>query len=166
MTPSRVIGANNGLPWRLPADLAYFKAVTMGKPVIMGKHTFVSIGRPLPGRDNWVISTTLTEAPEGTHLATNLTDAIAALAHQPEIMIIGGGQLYQAALSLADCLLLTIVEADIPGDTYFPAWPHDSWQLTDETIREADLQNPYRLRFQTWARVGTITGFVQPNPAQ
>lgn len=152
MTPARVIGANNRLPWRLPADLAYFKAVTLGKPIIMGRHTFASIGRPLPKRDNWVISTTLTEAPPGTHLASHLTDALKALASQPEIMIIGGGQLYQAALDFADTLLLTIVETDIAGDTYFPPWSPDVWQLTHETLREADTDNPYLLRFQTWTR--------------
>jgi dihydrofolate reductase len=152
MTPSRVIGINNNLPWRLPADLAHFKAVTLGKPIIMGRHTFLSIGRPLPGRDNWIISTTLTEAPPGTHLASNLADVLQTLTSQPDILIIGGGQLYQAALCLADKLLLTIVDTDIPGDTYFPEWSHDIWQLTDETLRAADKDNPYPLRFQTWIR--------------
>lgn len=152
MTPKRVIGVNNHLPWRLPADLAYFKAVTLGKPIIMGRHTFLSIGRALPGRDNWIISTTMTQAPADTHIAPDLASALAVLVDTAEIMIIGGAKLYETALDVADCLRLTIVEADISGDTYFPAWSLDVWHLSDETVREADLENPYRLRFQTWTR--------------
>lgn len=152
MTPERVIGSNNRLPWRLPADLAYFKAVTIGKPIVMGRRTFESIGKPLPKRENWVISSNLHEAPEGTKLASSLDEAITSLCHEPEIMIIGGGQLYTVALPLADKMLLTIVEADIAGDTYFPAWSEADWTLSDETLREADRENPHRLRFQIWER--------------
>ncbi len=151
MTEARVIGANNRLPWRLPADLAYFKAVTIGKPVVMGRHTFESIGRALPGRDNWIVSRTLSHAPESTHLAHDLASALAALADASEIMIIGGGQLYQTALPLAQKMLLTVIETNIPGDTYFPLWSNEHWQLDTETIREADVENPHRLRFQTWS---------------
>lgn len=153
MTPSRVIGINNQLPWHLPADLAYFKAQTLGKPIIMGKHTFLSIGKALPGRDNWIISTTMQQAPENTHISADLSSALAQLKHASEIMIIGGAKLYTTAIDLADCLQLTIVEADIAGDTYFPAWDLNHWQLSSEMIREPDQQNPYRLRFQIWKRV-------------
>lgn len=153
MTPTRVIGINNQLPWHLPADLAYFKAKTLDKPIIMGRHTFLSIGKALPRRDNWIVSTTMQQAPENMHIVTDLSSAITHLANTPEIMIIGGAKLYTAAIDLADCLQLTIVEANIDGDTYFPAWDLNHWQLSSETIREPDSQNPYRLRFQTWKRV-------------
>jgi len=153
MTPKHVIGKAQQLPWHLPADLAYFKAATLGKSILMGRLTFESIGRPLPGRDNWIISTTLTAAPKGTYLAPSLSAALAQLQHQPEIMVIGGGQLYQAALPLAQQMLLTIVEADIAGDIRFPEWPTDLWHLVAEQTRDADSNNPYRLRFQKWTRI-------------
>lgn len=151
MTRERVIGKDNGMPWHLPADLAYFKRVTLGKPVVMGRNTFESIGRPLPGRRNVILSRSLSEAPAGTELAGSPAAVLELLAEAEEVMIIGGGQLYAAFLPLASRLYLTRIDASLEGDTRFPEIGEE-WRLVSEEIRPADERNPYDCRFQVLER--------------
>lgn len=139
-----IIGRGGGLPWRLSSDLKHFKAATMGKPVIMGRKTFQSIGKPLPGRENIVVTRDETFAAAGTHWAASLEAAIALGSHlaaaagsaQPEIMIIGGGEIYAQALDRATRILLTEVHADVEGDARFPPLDPGQWQERARTRGE------------------------------
>ncbi|MGB5855726.1 MAG: dihydrofolate reductase [Oceanisphaera sp.] len=151
MTRNGVIGKDNGMPWHLPADLAYFKQTTLGKPIVMGRNTFNSIGKPLPGRRNVIVSRSLTQAPAGTELVTSPAEAFALLQDEAEVMVMGGGQLYQAVMPLARRLYLTQIEAEIDGDTIFPFHTAD-WQLTSEQVRIADDRNQYDCRFQVYEK--------------
>jgi len=128
-----VIGRAGGLPWRIPADLRHFKAVTLGKPVIMGRKTWQSIGRPLPGRRNIVVSRDARFVAEGAEVAASLDAALAAVADAEEAMVIGGAAIYAEALPRADRLYLTEVHADVEGDVYFPEFDRAAWR---ETARE------------------------------
>ena len=146
MTPDRLIGANNALLWHLPNDFKHFKSVTMGKPIIMGRKTYESIGRPLPGRQNII----LTQQPDfvmaGCDCAHSVEEAL-KIAKGDEVMIIGGAEIYRLFLPLADTLWITLVKADVKGDTYFPEWDPALWQ---ETMREEHLKDekhPYAYTF-------------------
>ncbi|MGO5000475.1 type 3 dihydrofolate reductase [Oceanisphaera sp. W20_SRM_FM3] len=152
MTRNGVIGKDNAMPWHLPADLAYFKQTTLGKPIVMGRNTFNSIGRALPGRRNIIVSKSLIEAPIGTEVVPSPEAALALLADEAEVMVMGGGQLYQAFLPLSQRLYLTQIEAEIEGDTYFP-FQANHWQLTSEQLRIRDEHNAYDCRFQVYKRV-------------
>ncbi|MDT8437688.1 MAG: dihydrofolate reductase [Wenzhouxiangellaceae bacterium] len=145
MARNRVIGIDGRMPWHLPADLKHFKAVTLGHPVVMGRKTFASIGRALPGRRNLVVSRTLSTAPEGVELAGSLGHAL-KLAGDGPVMVIGGGELYRQALARADRLELTLVDAEPDGDTCFPMLGPD-WQLAHMRVRPADDANAQRLVF-------------------
>jgi len=151
MARNRVIGDAGGMPWHLPADLKHFKAVTLGHPVIMGRRTFESIGRPLPGRRNVVVSRSQPELPDGVVLADSLDSALAAAA-AGRVMVIGGGQIYREALARADRLELTLIDAVIGGDTVFPEWPPAEWRLAAMAARPADEANPCNLVFATFER--------------
>ena len=120
MANNRVIGKDNQMPWHLPADLKHFKTVTLGKPIIMGRKTYESIGRPLPGRKNIVISTNKAYMLEGCETVTSLNEALSLVNDVDEVMIIGGGFLYAQTLSQADRLYLTFIDLDVDGDTHFP----------------------------------------------
>jgi dihydrofolate reductase len=146
---NRVIGAGGGMPWRLPADLQHFKAVTLGHPVVMGRRTFESIGRPLPGRRNIVVSRSLAEAPAGCELARSLDVATAG---PGPVMLIGGGELYAQALPRAQRMELTLVDAAPEGDTRFPEWRLRDWQLTAMRVRPPDAANCHRLVFLSLER--------------
>lgn len=152
MTRNGVIGKDNAMPWHLPADLAYFKQTTLGKPIVMGRNTFNSIGRALPGRRNIIVSQSLNEAPIGTEVVPSPEAALALLAAEPEVMVMGGGQLYQAFLPLSQRLYLTQIEADIEGDTYFP-FQAAAWQLESEQLRPSDERNEYDCRFQVYKKI-------------
>nr|WP_321240009.1 type 3 dihydrofolate reductase [uncultured Tolumonas sp.] len=153
MAENRVIGRGNQMPWHLPADLCHFKSVTLGKPVIMGRKTFESIGRPLPGRRNVVISRNLDWCAEGVESASSLDAALALVQDATEVMIIGGGQLYREALPLAQRLYLTHIELLVPdADTWFPDYSQYQWQLQAEELHEPDEKNPYHYRFETLER--------------
>lgn len=151
MTREGVIGRDNQMPWHLPADLAYFKQTTLGKPVVMGRNTFSSIGKPLPGRRNIIVSTSLRDAPAGTELVASPAEALALVADEAEVMIIGGGQLYAAFMPLASRLYLTLIDASLEGDTRFPE-VGDEWRLVSEQWRPADERNAYECRFQRLER--------------
>ena len=151
MGKNRVIGVDGGMPWHLPADLKHFKAVTMNHPIVMGRRTFESIGRALPGRRNIVLSRSLVEAPPGCELLASLEQAIEGEDSGP-IMVIGGGELYRAALPLASRMELTFIDAAPEGDTHFPAWKHADWALSAMRRRPADAENPYALVFCSLSR--------------
>ncbi|MDI5831868.1 type 3 dihydrofolate reductase [Shewanella xiamenensis] len=131
MANNRVIGKDNKMPWHLPEDLRHFKAMTLGKPVVMGRKTFESIGRPLPGRHNIVISRQADLLIEGVTCVTSFEAAKEAAGDCEELVVIGGGQLYQQLLPQADRLYLTQINLDVEGDTFFPAWKNDEWQETE-----------------------------------
>jgi len=151
MARNRVIGRDGGMPWHLPADLKHFKAVTMGCPTIMGRRTFESIGRPLPGRTNIVVSRSRPALPEGVGLAGSLDEAI-GMAGDGRVMVIGGGEIYRAVLPKADRLELTLIDAVVTGDTVFPEWSPNEWRLSGIQARPADEANPCNLVFATFER--------------
>ncbi len=152
MAQDRVIGEGNRMPWHLPADLRHFKNITLGKPVVMGRRTFESIGRPLPGRRNLVISRNPEWRAEGVEVAASLDEALALVNGADEVMIIGGGQLYAEALPRADRLYLTLIDLVVEGDTYFPEYQHDDWQELERIAHEPDEQNPHAYTFVTLSR--------------
>lgn len=132
MANNRVIGKDNQMPWHLPEDLKHFKALTLGKPVVMGRKTFESIGRPLPGRHNIVISRQADLIIEGVTCVTSFDAAKLAAGDCEELVIIGGGQLYAMLLPMADILYLTHINLTLEGDTWFPAWDENDWKIQAE----------------------------------
>jgi dihydrofolate reductase len=146
MARNRVIGRDNRLPWRLPADLAYFKEVTMGHPVIMGRRTFESIGKALPGRLNIVVSRNPAFRAPGCTVVASLGDAWRAAAGAPEVAVIGGTSLFAEALPIADRIHLTEVQADVPGDTYFPDFDRSKWSEREVLRHSADERHPHAFR--------------------
>ena len=142
MANNRVIGKDNKMPWHLPEDLKHFKAMTLGKPVVMGRKTFESIGRPLPGRHNIVITRQSDYQPEGVSCVSSFEAAKALVSDCEELVVIGGGQLYKEILPVADTLYLTFIELIVDGDTFFPEWDDGSWTLTEKVveINESQLQ--------------------------
>ena len=127
-----VIGANGKLPWHLPEDLKHFKNLTLGHPVIMGRRTWESLGKPLPGRENIVISRSPGFEASGASVAASVEAAIALCTGEPVAFVIGGAQIYAAALPLADGLVLTEIQQDFEGDTRFPAWDRDAWRVSQK----------------------------------
>ncbi|HHP5489799.1 TPA: type 3 dihydrofolate reductase [Aeromonas veronii] len=154
MAHDRVIGKDNQMPWHLPADLAHFKRVTLGKPVLMGRKTFESIGRPLPGRRNLVISRNPGYQAEGIEVVGSIEAALALLAGSSveELMVIGGGHLYAEMLPSADCLYLTQIDLAVEGDTRFPAFDDGQWQRIACESHPADEKNPHPYSFEIWQR--------------
>jgi dihydrofolate reductase len=149
---NRVIGRDNRLPWRLPADLRFFKQTTLGKPLLMGRRTWESIGRPLPGRRMIVLSRAPGYLALGCTVVRSLDEALQAAGVVPEIMVIGGALLYAQTLPLAARLYLTRVDADLPGDTWFPEWDARDWGLDWEETHPADAEHAWPYRFQRWER--------------
>lgn len=147
MAHGRVIGNAGGMPWHLPADLAWFKRNTLGKPIIMGRKTWDSIGRALPGRRNLVISRDETFQPAGAERVASPDVALAAVADAPEIMVVGGAQVYRYCLPRADRLYLTLIDADLSGDTFFPDYNLYSWHERERIDHPADASNPYPYTF-------------------
>lgn len=150
---NRVIGRDNALPWYLPNDLKYFKQTTLGKPVIMGRKTYESIGKPLPGRTNIVITRQTDYQPEGVKVvhsvaeARDLAESVCLIDGQEEAMIMGGAEIYTLALSDADRLYLTEVHADVEGDAYFPEYDKTEWQEISREDFSAEGPNPYDYSF-------------------
>lgn len=157
MARNQVIGRNNQLPWRLPADLKHFKQLTMGKPLIMGRKTYESIGRPLPGRTNIVVTRDEQFSAEGMIVVHTLNSALreaeAHLDESGEAMVMGGADIYYQYLPRADRMYLTLVELEVAGDAHFPAYVPDEWELVEVTRHEADEKNPYPYQFLTFDRV-------------
>lgn len=151
MSENRVIGRDNTLPWRLPADLKRFKALTSGHPIVMGRKTWQSIGRPLPNRRNIVITRDRGFAAEGAIIVHGLHEALRRCEGEEEVFIIGGEEIYRQALPLADRIYLTLVHAIVEGDTKFPAMDEGAWELVERDRHEPDGPHgdPYSfLRFE------------------
>lgn len=152
MARNRVIGRDNGLPWHLPADLRHFKTLTLGKPMIMGRRTWESLPGLLPGRRHIVVTHNADYEAEGADVAHSLDDAIALAGDVAEVMIVGGARLYEQALSTADRVYLTLIDADIDGDTFFPPIDPGSWIEVSSESHEPDDKHPYAYRFATLER--------------
>jgi len=152
MDKNRLIGANNGLPWHLPADFSHFKKVTMNKPIVMGRKTFESIGKPLPGRQNIVISRSGFSA-QGVTVVDSIDAALAAAKNADEIMIIGGASFYKQMIDRADRMYLTYVDAECEGDAWFPEFNLDDWRVVSERQYLADEKNNYNFKIITYQRL-------------
>lgn len=148
-----VIGREGGLPWRMRSDLKWFKEVTMGKPVIMGRKTYESIGKALPGRTNIVVTRSTNFTAPDALIAASVDAAIeTARRHADEICIIGGGTIYEQTLALADKIYLTTIEADIEGDTKFPDLDQTAWEIAPAgTITRSD-RDDHDARLEVWTR--------------
>jgi len=153
MTRNRVIGRDGGMPWHLPADLAHFKRVTLKHPVVMGRKTFESIGFALPKRRNIVVTRSPDAVFKGAETAASLDEALTMLEGTGTVMVIGGGQLYREALPLATRMELTLIDAEVEGDTTFPEWPADEWREVSRVHRPADEKNVQGLDFVSLERV-------------
>ena len=152
MAHNRVIGIHNRLPWRLPADLKYFRRTTLGHTVIMGRKNYEAIGRPLPQRLNIVLSSDPGYHAPGCRVALSLAAALAAAGDDPEVFIIGGAQVYAQALPLAARMYLTLIDAEFAGDTWFPEYDEREWREIARTEHVPDADNPYRFSFLTLQR--------------
>ncbi|NOR43935.1 MAG: type 3 dihydrofolate reductase [Gammaproteobacteria bacterium] len=153
MDRNNLIGNNNQLPWHLPADFAHFKSVTMGKPIVMGRKTFESIGKPLPGRTNIVLSRNAETQFEGVICVTAFEDALAVVSDADEVMVIGGSSIYEMLLPQINRMYFTFVDAAFEGDAWFPDYDEKEWVEIDSVTRQADDKNKYSCRFVTLERV-------------
>ena len=155
MGKDRVIGYNNKMPWHLPADLQWFKKTTLGSPILMGRKTYDSIGRPLPGRLNIVLSRDITLQIKGCTVVNTLDEAlnVAEKTRADELFVTGGAHLYNCLLEGADRLYLTLIDADFEGDTYFPDYTQLKWREVARIDNEADDKNPYAYSFITLERI-------------
>ena len=151
MDENRLIGSDNGLPWHLPADFKHFKEVTLGKPVLMGRKTFESIGRPLPGRKNIVISRAGFSA-DGVESVDSINAGLELVADVEEVMIIGGANIYEQMISRAEKMYITHVEAKCVGDAWFPEINEKEWSVIDRQLIEADEKNNYSFSITTYQR--------------
>lgn len=148
-----VIGKNNELPWHIPEDLKRFKAITTGHPVIMGRRTFESLGRPLPNRTNVVITRNRDYRADGVLVAGSLREAVALFPADEEVFIIGGGEIYRQAMEFADKIYLTLVRHPFEGDCYFPAIDESIWRVTLCQIHSQGEKFPYPFEFINYDRV-------------
>ncbi len=153
MADDRLIGVDNKLPWHLSADLQRFKAITMGKPIIMGRKTHESIGKPLPGRRNIVITHDKSFKSVGCEVYHSLQEAFEALKEYAEVMIIGGAEIYKQTLPLANKMYLTFIHHYFEGDKYFPKWNAEEWREVEHTDYAADEKNPYPYSFVVMERI-------------
>lgn len=151
MDKNRLIGIENGLPWHLPADFKHFKEVTMGKPVVMGRKTFESIGKPLPGRTNIIISRAGFDA-QGVTVVDSIDKALSVLCDVEEVMIIGGASFYEQMIDQADRMYLTHVDAECKGDAWFPEFNLEDWDIVAEESFKADEKNNYDFTIKTYQR--------------
>jgi len=163
LAENRVIGRDNQLPWHLPNDLKYFKNVTLGKPVVMGRKTYESIGRPLPGRTNIVITRQADYQPPGANDSVKVVASLAAARQlaeqvcqedgQDEAMIIGGAEIYSQALPLVDQMYLTEVHAELEGDAWFPEFDRSAWKKVSGEDHPAEGKNPFAYSFNVYQPV-------------
>ncbi|ROH97417.1 dihydrofolate reductase [Chryseobacterium daecheongense] len=148
------IGSNNQLLWHLPKDLKHFKDLTSGHPVIMGRKTYESIGKPLPNRTNIVISRQKDWFEEGILIVGSIKEAVKfARKIDEEVFIIGGGNIYEQTMDITDKLEVTLVKADLEADTFFPEIDNKIWMKTQEVCHEKDEKNPYDFCFQTYEKI-------------
>ncbi len=152
MTPDHVIGRDNRLPWHIPADLAHFKRMTLGKPVVMGRRTHDAIGQPLPQRHNIVVTRDRGHEAEGCTVVHGIDEALHAAGDVAEIAVIGGAQIFRALMPRVDILHLTYIHAAIEGDTYFPQLDSGAWTEHHREERDVGPKNAYPLTFLTCHR--------------
>jgi dihydrofolate reductase len=162
LAENRVIGIDNKLPWYLPNDLKYFKQVTMGKTIVMGRKTYESIGKPLPGRTNIIITRQAGYQPpnandsvkvvDSLQAARELAESVALINGQDEAMIIGGAEIYSQALTLVDRMYLTEVHAEVEGDAFFPEFERSAWQEVAREDFAAEGPNPHNYSFVVYER--------------
>ena len=152
MDENRLIGSNNGLPWHLPADLAYFKRTTLGKPILMGRKTYESIGRPLPGRQNIVITRNPDFSAPGCDIAGDIDAALALCGEASEVMLIGGATLYEQAMTQVSTLYITHIRSRYEGDTWFPAFDAADWKEIEREDHKADENNSTDYSFAKYIR--------------
>ncbi|MFP5410742.1 MAG: dihydrofolate reductase [Gammaproteobacteria bacterium] len=152
LAKNRVIGIENRLPWRLPEDLAHFKALTLGHPILMGRKTFESLGRPLPGRTNVVITRNPDYRPEGCLVAASIPAAIALCGEADEVFFIGGAELYAQAIPLADRLYITEVDVDAIGDAWFPDYDRRAFKEVSRVSHTGEKGDPLRFDFVVYER--------------
>jgi dihydrofolate reductase len=153
MDQNRAIGYHNQLPWHLPADLAHFKRLTLNKPVLMGRKTHEAIGRPLPQRKNLIITREKNYRADGCEVFHGIEEAFAKVDAQPEVMVIGGAEIYQQCLPFAHSLYLTLIQHEFKGDTFFPVWNTSEWQETSRQAYQADANNNYPYSFVQLERI-------------
>ena len=153
MAEDGVIGADGALPWRLSADLKRFKALTTGHPILMGRKTYESIGKPLANRRNLVLTRDTQWSAHGVEPVHDLEAALALCESSQTLFVIGGAQVYELALPWADRLELTLVHARVGGDTYFPQWDEAAWELREQSHHAADEKNDYAMTFRSYSRV-------------
>jgi len=151
MAADGAIGLDGRIPWHLPGELKHFKQATMGKPIVMGRKTWESIGRVLPGRQNIVVSRNPDFHAKGCDVCTSLQQAL-VIARGDEVMIIGGGELYRLAMPLADRMLLTVVDYTSAADTWFPDWDPSDWTVVSERTVAADENNPHAYQVRDLVR--------------
>ena len=151
MARNHAIGMNGSMPWHLPRELRHFKDTTMGKPIVMGRKTWESIGRVLPGRQNIVVTRNRDYSAQGCDVAASLEEAV-LLAVGEEVMVIGGGQLYAEAMPYADRMMLTMVDCKPEADTWFPEWDHEIWTEVSSREELPDKKNPLAYRVVELAR--------------
>jgi dihydrofolate reductase len=153
MAKNRVIGVDNRLPWKLPADMKWFRRHTLGKPVVMGRKTFESFGgKPLPERTNIIITQDTNYRAEGAIVTHSIDEALKACSDADEVMIIGGMSLYEQTLPMADRLYMTVVDNEFDGDAWFPTIDNERWIEIERQRHDADHKNPYACTFSILAR--------------
>jgi dihydrofolate reductase len=153
MAANRVIGRGGQLPWHLPDDLKHFKQLTLGHPIIMGRKTYESIGKPLPGRRNIVVSAMLTKPPHPDVVLARSLEEAASLADAGVAFIIGGAALYAAAMPLVQTMHLTELDVAVEGDTFFPRFDKSGWRIISETRHEGDERHAFSFNCRTYWRV-------------
>ena len=152
MDRNRLIGNHDALPWHLPADMQWFRKQTMEKPILMGRKTFESIGKPLPKRMNIILSRQKDLTIEGCIVVQSLHEAKAAVPDADEMMVIGGAEIYALLLPQADQLYITHIDESFEGDTWFPTYDLELWQRVQHEPHQADEKNPHNYRFEVWQR--------------
>lgn len=152
MDENNGIGLNNKLPWKMPADLQYFKKMTLNKPILMGRKTHEAIGRALPKRRNIVVTRDPHYQSPGCDVFHSIEAALAELQHEPEVMVIGGQQIFTQMLPQADKLYVTIIQHSFDVDTYFPAIDLSEWHEENVIACKADEENPYNYQFITYSK--------------
>jgi dihydrofolate reductase len=151
MDKNRLIGVKNGLPWHLPADFKFFKEITMGKPVVMGRKTFESIGKPLPGRKNIIVSRSGFSA-DGITVTDGIDAALKEVANAEEVMILGGASFYEQMIGRADRMYLTHVNTEREGDAWFPEFSLNEWDIVSERKHLSDEKNKYDFQIIEYRR--------------
>lgn len=154
MSENGVIGVNNQLPWHLPDDLKYFKKTTLGKAVLMGRKTYESIGKPLPGRTNLILSQDPAYQAPGCRVVNSIEESLDMAKAVDALVIIGGATVYRAFLAYAEIMHVTLVHTQIEGDTFFPAFDREQWQLKTSTLHAKDEAHGFAFTIQTYHHKG------------